>query len=62
MPHSHTGALTQRSGHGQEGDLVDDGAAAHRAVVGQARSLPHNTIHTGLVDDTENHQKGTGVI
>lgn len=28
----------------------------------QARSLPDDTIHTRLVDDAKNHQKGAGVI
>lgn len=46
-------ALTEGSGHSQEGDLVDDGAAAHGAVVGQPGPLPHHAVHTGLIDHTE---------
>lgn len=45
--------LTQGSGHSQEGDLVDDGAAAHGAVVAQPGPLPHHTVHTRLIDHTE---------
>lgn len=52
--------LTQGSGHGQEGDLVDDGAAAHGAVVGQPGPLPHHPIHSRLIDHTAGAERDTG--
>lgn len=52
--------LTKGSGHGQEGDLVDDGAAAHGAVVAQPGPLPHHTVHTRLIDHTESTREHTG--
>lgn len=42
------GIATEGSGHGQEGDLVDDGAPPHRPVVGQPGPLPHHAVHPGF--------------
>lgn len=53
--------LTECSGNCQEGNLVNDGAAAHRAIVSQARPLPNNTIHTRLVDHTKSIRKKQGL-
>lgn len=36
--------FTEGSGHSQEGDLVDDGAPPHWAVMGQPGPLPHDTV------------------
>lgn len=46
------GIATEGSGHGQEGDLVDDGAPTDWAVVTQPRPLPDNPVHSRLFDNT----------
>lgn len=53
--------LTKRSSDRQEGDLVNDGAAAHGAVVGQTGPLPNNTIHSRLVDHAKTTRKRQGL-
>jgi len=49
--------LTKSSSNCQERNLVNDGAAAHGAIVSQTRSLPHDTIHARLVDHTKTVRK-----
>lgn len=58
--------LTQGTGDGQEGDLVDDGAPPDWTVVSQPRPLPHDAVHTGLLnhtaDDTGSSQSRSSAV